>query len=381
MASYVEARIMPPFPAEETEECPNPWGFQSDRRLTDEQIALFVAWAEAGAPEGDPASAAELEPPVQMQLPRVDQELSSAVPFPVPPLDQDSDTMVCLVLDPQLQQDGWLEGVGLAPDDTEVVHHALVYVDETGASEALAGPEGWYDCFGGPGVEATMVAGFAAGSPPMVVPSGSGIPVRAGSRLVVQMHYHGMPEAREDQSRIQLAWTDGPPERVAYVSLFGNASSASQGLQPGPGDAGEPEFLVPAGVSGHTERMRLPVEAVPGVEYGVFLVGNHMHLVGQRMRAWIEPADGGAPLCLLDTPRWDYDWQLTYAYDVSRSAPTLRHGDTLVLECTYDNTLENPGVQRALGEVGLTEPVDVRLGEETLDEMCIFLGGVVPLGG
>jgi hypothetical protein len=35
----------------------------------------------------------------------------------------------------------------------------------------------------------------------------------------------------------------------------------------------------------------------------------------------------------------------------------------------------NPFVQRALTEQGLTEPRDVALGEETLDEMCLGVIG------
>jgi hypothetical protein len=47
------------------------------------------------------------------------------------------------------------------------------------------------------------------------------------------------------------------------------------------------------------------------------------------------------------------------------------------MRCTYDNTLENPGVVRALGDAGETDPVDVYLGETTLDEMCLGVFGIV----
>jgi hypothetical protein len=55
----------------------------------------------------------------------------------------------------------------------------------------------------------------------------------------------------------------------------------------------------------------------------------------------------------------------------------VRGSDTLHLECTYNNTLDNPGVQTALEDAGLTEPQDVSLGEETLDEMCLGIFGIV----
>jgi hypothetical protein len=46
------------------------------------------------------------------------------------------------------------------------------------------------------------------------------------------------------------------------------------------------------------------------------------------------------------------------------------------VRCAYDNTLNNPGVIRALAEVGLDQPVDVSQGEGTLNEMCLTAVGV-----
>ena len=48
IASVTAARVMPPWKAE-----PGHGSFLNERRLTDAQIALLRAWADAGAPEGD----------------------------------------------------------------------------------------------------------------------------------------------------------------------------------------------------------------------------------------------------------------------------------------------------------------------------------------
>jgi hypothetical protein len=48
------------------------------------------------------------------------------------------------------------------------------------------------------------------------------------------------------------------------------------------------------------------------------------------------------------------------------------------VRCTYDNTLDNPFVRRMLMELGLQEPIEVTLGEQSLDEMCLGVFGVVP---
>ena len=56
--------------------------------------------------------------------------------------------------------------------------------------------------------------------------------------------------------------------------------------------------------------------------------------------------------------------------------PTAKPGDFLFMRCTYDNSMSNPYVVDALEEQGLDAPVDVFLGEETLDEMCLGVFGV-----
>ena len=68
MADACEARTMPPWHAVETDECTPPHAFEHDARLDEEQIERFAAWAELGAPEGDPALAAPLPQPMALEL-------------------------------------------------------------------------------------------------------------------------------------------------------------------------------------------------------------------------------------------------------------------------------------------------------------------------
>ena len=82
--------------------------------------------------------------------------------------------------------------------------------------------------------------------------------------------------------------------------------------------------------------------------------------------------------CLVQTPHWDFNWQRSYVYDAAiEDLPQIRGGDTIRLRCTYDNVLTNPGVQQALEDAGRTETRVVRLGETTLDEMCLIAAGLV----
>lgn len=86
------------------------------------------------------------------------------------------------------------------------------------------------------------------------------------------------------------------------------------------------------------------------------------------------PAGAAQPAkeCLIETPAWDFNWQRIYNYAAPLEAlPILRAGDELKLTCKYDNTMGNPFVQLALMQQKLSAPVDVTLGETTLDEMCL----------
>ena len=60
MADATELGVMPPFLAQDTEECQvnHPW--VDDLRLTAEEQLMLRRWADQGAPEGDPETAAAL---------------------------------------------------------------------------------------------------------------------------------------------------------------------------------------------------------------------------------------------------------------------------------------------------------------------------------
>jgi hypothetical protein len=79
----------------------------------------------------------------------------------------------------------------------------------------------------------------------------------------------------------------------------------------------------------------------------------------------------------LHTPQWDFNWQRVYEYDaLAHEGIRVKAGDKVRIRCEYDNTLNNPGVVEALAELGLTEPIEVNMGEGSLDEMCLAGLGV-----
>jgi len=379
----VAAGEMPPFLAVDTGECENEWGFMNDKRLVARDIDTLLAWVDGGALEGDASTAAPVTVPPIEGLQRVDQEVYAPTPYTTQTQDVIADELICLVLDPELTETRYLEGVVGRPENLAVAHHMVVHVasrTEAAARDAADGNEdGIYPCFGGTGASGALIGGWVPGTGPTFYPEGSALRMDADEVFVVQMHYHNVDTPQTDRSGLQLQWADAAPGKPIQVRIIGNAANAEQGLQPGPNDAGAPTFRIPAGAKGHTETSRHALGVPAGEEHALFMVVPHMHYVGVELRAWIERADGSPGPCLMHTPSWDFDWQLFYYYDAAAdNAPIARPGDTLVIECTYDNTTDNEGVQRIMEEEGLDQPEDVLLGDGSLYEMCILAIGSIP---
>ncbi len=384
IAAAIEEGSMPPFYAEETEACPNPWGWQHDPRLSAAEQQLVAEWADAGGPTGDAADAVPVPPPPSGDLEDVDVTAFPAGKWTTVPFGEVEDQFICFSIDPGISEEKWLEAFQVVPEDLAVVHHVLTGIDLLGASAALADENGTYDCFGAFGVDATFIGGWVPGSSPIEFPAHSGLRVPPEARIVLQMHYHMAAEAHQDGTGVALRWAESTPIREANLGLIGNAGQQfvdGTGLQAGPNDDNGVEFFVPAGAEGHTETMMFRPWDYSPRELQVFMVANHMHYVGTDMRMWVQrggQSPTGVEACLLHTPAWDFDWQQFYFYDTAtRQAPTIYPGDSLWLQCEFDNTLDNPGVLNALEEADLDSPQDVRLGEGSLDEMCIGVIGQV----
>mgnify|MGYP002777821154 CR=1 FL=1 len=367
---------MPPFLADETAECTPRHGWVDDMRLADAELDLLEAWVAQGAPEGDPAKAAPLPAPPELELSDADLEVQITAPVTI---DGTSDQFLCFSIDPGLAEDTWIDALQIHAGNEKIVHHVLAYVDETGASADLANADGYYPCFGDAGVDnAQLIAAWAPGMTPFRTPPDVAARIVAGSRIILNIHYHptGTPEVDASTS---LAMRTRPtiPPYVAFIALPGNEDGAD--LLPGPNDEGGKQFKIPAGAVDHTEEMLLTLDDLP--ELKIFAAGTHMHYVGTDMLIELRRPnpDPGEPAseCLIQTPRWNFQWQRTYSYAADLAdVPVAEIGDQVYLRCTYNNSMSNPFVVQALAEQGLGAPVDVYLGEETLDEMCLGVIGV-----
>ncbi len=379
MVDMTASRLMPPWGALDTPECKPRFGWKDDERLTDAEIATIKAWNAGGALEGDPKDAPQAPAARPSDLPGA-LSLTAKQPYALGATKKDM--LRCFVLDPKIATTKFISGTFFVPTNKSIVHHALAFAIPAGAKT----PGEDYECPGGSGVDgAKLVAAWAPGSVPAVYPTGAALLVDAGTRFVMQVHYHPHANAKPDPdlTAFQYSITDTVPDYVVFTSLIGNFNSApkdGRGLLPGPNDTGGVEFLVPPNAKGHTETMTftMPTELngrpIPP-KLGILGVGAHMHLAGvdekitlKRAKPSSEPADE----CLLQEPRWNFDWQRGFQYDTPlANLPTITPGDTMEVRCTFDNTMANRKIGAALLEQGFSQPQPIKLGEQTLDEMCL----------
>jgi hypothetical protein len=357
---------MPPFP-------PGPLTppLRDARRLTAAQIELLGAWAEAGAPLGEPDAAA----PAPRRVPSFDLQNPDLVfNVPVEPYSPDvdlPDDYRCFMVPLDVPNTRGSVGYRVTPGNPAVVHHMNMYLfdaDEAATLQALDDEspdrDGW-PCFSQTqlapdGVEPAGFLGFwVPGVGGVKTFEGTARPVPANTFAVLNVHYNTLAWDRTTPDRTRVEVYYAPPEASAELQPVSGISVGIRNLEIPWGEAEvvhEQTGTVSNWTRGLFERRYADAEA--------WAVGNraHMHLLATSFRI---TRNLGRPdeQVMLDIPRWDFHWQSGWRFE---DAHRLRADDTLTVRCVYDNTPEH----RA--EVGL-DPDDrttVAWGEGTTDEMC-----------
>jgi hypothetical protein len=337
LAEITASKRMPPWKAE-----PGYGSFHDARTLTSAEIDTLAAWAKAGAPEGDPQ---DLPPapkfPDGWQLGEPDLVLTMPEPFTVRAGGRD--VQQCFVIPVPIDADKTVSAVEFRPGNRKVVHHAILYLDGTGAArkkdEAEKGPG--YSSFGGPGILPTGGLGaWVPGQTPRHLPDGVGRLLRKGADLVLQIHYHPSGKEEVDRSSVGVYFAKKPVSK--YVAAIGLRNR---------------DIDIPAGEKNFRREARsepLPVDA-----YAI-AIGPHMHNLGREMKVYAR-TPAGTEIPLIWIKDWDFNWQGSYHF----SAPVkLPKGSVLKMEARYDNSADNPRNPS-------DPPKRVRWGEQTTDEMCL----------
>lgn len=320
-------------------------------------------------------------------------DLAMAAPYtPSAPTGKGTDDYRCFLLDPRLERDAFITGLDVLPGNREVVHHVILFRVPPGAvgaavrqDDAEGGP-GW-TCFGGSGVggagaaldDAPWLGAWAPGGGDQVLARDVGIPLPAGSQVVMQVHYNLAAGKQSDTTAARLRLADGDADLAELETMLlpapvelpcrprsddgalcdRDASLADAQARFGMAaqTANYLHLLCGRQEPGPVQRCRRTVDEPTTVR----AAAGHMHLLGREIRIVANPGTPRARI-LLDIGTWDFDDQGARPVEPTR----LRAGDTVEVTCRHDQEL------RDLLPAFAGQPERyVVWGDGTTDEMCL----------
>ncbi|MBN8615429.1 MAG: hypothetical protein J0L92_32840 [Deltaproteobacteria bacterium] len=339
IAEVTRARTMPPFLADNEGGCNT---YRDARWLSETEIATLESWARGGALEGDPGT----PPPEPRELPHLHGDVRTLdIGVAYTPSTERPDDYRCFLVEPPATEDlYYVTGFDVHPGNARIAHHVIVFhpandeaIAEARALEAMDETPG-YECFGAAGVRAAAVAAWAPGGGATFFPDGTGVQLRGGRPLIVQMHYNTLA-------------SDGAPDRTRV-----DLEVATAGVSPGRFlPLADLALTLPARMEevGWETTLRVADYTMVRTPFRVRGVFPHMHTLGRSLEIEVERADGSRS-CLVDVPRWDFDWQMLYFYE--GEGIEVRPDEPITIRCTYDTR---------------TRDMETRWGEGTQDEMCV----------
>jgi hypothetical protein len=415
----VQTRRMPPWlPGGDSPK------FQGDTRLTDDEITIIANWSWAGGPLGKVSDA---RPSVRPVLEKRTPDLSVDIGRDFKPDADLTDEYRCFLIDPKLSEARDLVGYNIKPGNARLVHHVLIFqatgrfLTEARQLEARQDGRGGWTCFGGPGIGNDALAAAAAsqatdsdilssgpdtlgyvgswvpGQGAVQYPAGTGIPLKPGAQLVIQVHYNLLSGERGmDRTAAEMYFAQDRQKRKP-ISLMGliapveipcagpyptdptdpcHRQAAYDSVRPyqeawltrlleerallGYCKANAPTSGIPAGKD---QELMTRCDFTVNQDMTAYGTQGHMHTLGTRLRIELNP-ETDARKVLLDIPRWDFHWQSGYWF---QQPVELRRGDRVRLTCVFDNSQQNQAWLN--GKQG--KPRYVVWGESTRDEMCV----------
>jgi hypothetical protein len=313
--------------------------FKNDPSLTDAEVATIARWVDSGAPMGN---AADMPAPRQF----ADQakwamgtpDIIIKMPKPYKLAATGPDNFVDVVVDPGFKEDVYVSAIETRPmgNGFKVIHHATTQMVE----DSEADPTGIF------------FNEYAVGKEADIFPPNAGRLIKAGSKIVWNLHLHPDGEATDVQVEMALkVFPKGQiPKYVEFTQHMGDMA----------------DLDLPGGQVTRTDGyFRLPKPAL------ITAFQPHMHAVGgaQCIEALYPDvrADSARPgaartQTLNCVSHFDFGWSTTYPY-ADDVAPLLPAGTVLHVTAWSDNSPLNKFLQ--------TDPRNwIGSGQRTVDGMA-----------
>jgi hypothetical protein len=341
------ARRMPPWFAD-----PAYGHFSNDRSLSQTEINTLAAWAKAGAPAGNVTDA---PPPRQWpngwNIGAPDAVFEMPHAFAVPA--QGAVDYQYLILPTHFTEDRWIQKVEVRTSSRTAVHHAVVYIREPGSTWLENQPRGlMFSLVPTPDhrpnprsfTTSDLLMVYTPGNSYDQWPAGIAKRIKAGSDIVLQMHYTASGRAIEDRTRVGVVFAKEQPKQAVLSLQMSND-----------------RFVIPPGDSNYRVQVSgtLPNDAL------LISMFPHMHLRGKAFEYLITGPNGRVET-LLKINHYDFQWQLNYRLAEPR---LIKAGTRLQWVGYFDNSPNNPNNPDPTAEV--------RYGEQSWEEMMIGFFDVV----
>jgi hypothetical protein len=332
---------MPPWFAD-----PKYGRFANDAALAQPEIEIIVNWVNSGAPDGNPKDRPAMrEWPSGWNIGIPDATFEMPHPFRVPQTGVIEYQYI--ILPTGLQEDKWIQKVEVRPSEPAVVHHAVVYIREPGSDWLKGEPTGVAFALPSSLDRRPNPKSLTQSDILMVYTPGSGYDgwkpglakkIKAGSDLVLQVHYTANGKTGADRTRIGVIFAMTPPRQAVLTLQMGNDRFV---IPPG-----DPNYRVQ--VSGTLPNDALLLSMFP-----------HMHLRGKGFE-YALTGPHGTYETLLKVDRYDFHWQLNYRLAEPRLLPAGAHLTWTGYFDNSPNNLNNPDPS-----------AEVRFGEQSWEEMMI----------
>ena len=342
LISVIESRKMPPHLPD-----PNYSHFAGENVLKENEIQLIKDWVNNGAPEGTETS---LPVPAYNQTEVIaNPDVILKIPsFQIP--NTGNDLYQAFVISNPTPVTKYISQIEVIPGNRNIVHHVLVFQDTSYSvvanDSSYNGPG--YLSFGGIGSNSAKLIGtWVPGSGITEFPSGMGIKLDAGARIVIQIHYPNGSQGQTDSTKINVKYASGTLRNVNITPILNN-NSLTNG---------------PLFISANTTKTFYAQYRVPA-NVTVVSVGPHAHLLCKSFECYGIPPSGDT-IKFIKIDDWDFHWQGGHNFQKPIKIPS---GTILYSKAFYDNTSNNSNNPN-------NPPQNVSLGESTTDEMMLIYFG------
>lgn len=335
ISAYLQTNKMPPWNADTTYT-----RFQHERIITASEKQKVLDWISGGALKGD-TTQAPAAPVYLSQYQLVGQADLTLGIGTFTSTSSTSDKYYCFSIPSGLTQDRILRAFEVVPGNKAIVHHAVITADTTGAyTSDLSGS--CYNIAGNLGI-GTYAPGTKAQIFPSQAPLKTGMYIKAGSKIIIQLHYPKGSAGQVDSTKIRLFFY--PAGTTGVRKIY--STTPLQNWQ----------MAIPAN-SVVPYSAYYPTSGTLTSSLSIYGVMPHSHLLCTSIINYaVKPGVDTIPLVRIND--WDFEWQDYFIFKKLIKVPT---GYRLYGKHIYDNTTNNPNNPNS-------PPITVFSNTGTNDEM------------